>query len=80
MISTVTAILPFGQRRRDRGAGGLVGQRGDHPAVEMAEELHQIVAARQCEFGLARLGRDDAEARGAGEALGIDGCGEAWRV
>ena len=40
------------QAGRDRDAGGLVGQRGDHAAMEMAEELHQIVAARQCEFGM----------------------------
>jgi hypothetical protein len=38
----------------------------------MAEELHQIVAARQGEFSLTGFDSDDAKARGAGKALGVD--------
>ena len=80
LISTVTPILPFWQPRRDRDTGGLIGQCRDHPAMEMAEELHQVVAARQGEFGLTGLDRHDAKARGAGKALGVDRLGKAWRV
>jgi hypothetical protein len=80
LISTVTPILPFCSPDVTAIPAGLVGQRRDHPAVEMTEELHQIVAARQCEFSLSRLDSDDAKACGAGEAPGIDGFGEARRI
>ena len=50
LISTVTPIRPAG-KRGNGDPGGLIGQRGNDAAVEMAEELHQVVAARQRDFG-----------------------------
>ena len=76
LISTVTPILALRQPRGNRDPGGMVGQRRDDPAVEMAEELHEIVAARQRDLGVSRLDLDDAEAGGAGKALGVDRRGE----
>jgi hypothetical protein len=46
----------------------------------MAEELHQIVAARQRDFGTARLDGDNAKASGVAKTLRIDGLGEARRI
>jgi hypothetical protein len=43
----------------------------------MAEELDQIVAARQRDFRPAGLDRDDAKAGGGGKTLCVDGFGEA---
>src|SRR5712692_7428689 len=58
----------------------MVGQRGNDPAVKMAEELHQVVPACQGDFGAARLNGDDAETGGVAKALRVDGLGEARRV
>jgi hypothetical protein len=73
LISTVTPDPSLRQAGSDGDAGGLIGERRNHPAVEMAEELYQIVAARQREFGSPWLDRDDAETGGAGKTLRIDG-------
>src|SRR6266481_697684 len=48
--------------RRDRDTGGLIGKSCDDAAVEMAEKLHEVVPARQREFGTAGFDGDDAEA------------------
>ena len=58
----------------------LIGLRRDAPAMEVAEELHQIVAARQCEFGMAGLHLDNPKAGGAGETIRRDGFGESRRI
>src|SRR2546423_11341274 len=62
-----------------RDAGGRSAGGGDDPAVEMTEELHQIVPARQCDLGAARLDGDDAETGGLAKTPGVDGLGEARR-
>src|SRR5207237_3902562 len=67
----------LGKTRSDGDAGCLIGKRGDHPAMEMAEELQEIVAARERELRSPWLDREDAEAGGAGKTLGVDGFGKA---
>ena len=54
----------------------MIGQCGNDPAVKMAEELQEIVAAREREFRPTWLNRDDAKASGAGEAFCVDGFGD----
>jgi hypothetical protein len=68
LISTVNPDFALLQPRRDRDTGGLVGQCGNHPAMEMAEKLHQVFAVRQGEFCLTGFDSDDAKACGAGKA------------
>ena len=48
--------------------------------MEMAEELHEVVAARQGKFSMAWPDRDDAKPRGAGKAFGVDRRGELRRI
>jgi hypothetical protein len=71
---------PFRQPRGYRDPGRLIGQRGDDAAVKMTEELHEVVAARQRDLGTSLRDRDNAEARGTGKPLGVDGFREARRV
>ena len=80
MISTVTPMRPAGRPDGDRGAGRLIGERGDDTAVEVTEELHQVVAARHGDFGTPRLDGNDAEAGGPAKALRVDGFCKARRV
>ena len=70
------ANLALRQSGSNRDPGGVIGERGDDPAVEMAEELQEIVTPRQRHLGGTRLDFDDAEAGGAGKALGVDRRGE----
>ena len=71
---------PRRQSRSDRDPGRLIGQRGDDPTMKMTEELYQVGPARQRDLGAAGFDRDDAEARGAGKTLGVDGLGKARRI
>jgi hypothetical protein len=71
-----------GTRGCDAGsarARALIGRRHNYPAMEVGEELHQIVAARQCAFGMALFHFDNPEA-GAGKSLRRDGFGESRRM
>ena len=70
------ANLALRQSGSNRDPGGMIGERGDDPAVEMAEELQEIVTPRQRHLGGTGLDFDDAEAGGAGKALGVDRRGE----
>jgi len=80
LISTVTPILPLGQGRSDSDPGGVIGQGRDDAAVKMTEELQEVVAASQSDFGVPRLDGHDAEARRTHEALGVDRLSELRRV
>ena len=41
--------------------------------MEMAEELHEVVAAGNREFRVSRFDGDNAKIGGAAKALGVDG-------